>query len=115
MIDRVRDFEEFSQSLPAQLRKDVMSGKYTAEQLRKKYLHVIQARQIATAILSQDDGKSHAAAQAIIDRTEGKATERHEHVHKLERLKDEELDAMLLSELEEVGPGAIEGGSEDGE
>lgn len=102
LIDNVRDFEEFSQSLPGQLRSDVLSGKYTAEQLRKKYLPLVQARQIATAILEPDSAKAHSAANSILDRTEGKATEKHEHVHRLGRLKDEELDAMLISEMEEV-------------
>lgn len=107
-LDKLADYDEFTHSLPGQLRRDVMSGQYTAEQLRIKYLPLIQARQIATAILAPDNNHSNSASQAILDRVEGKAKERHEHTHKLEKLKEEELDAMLLSELDELDVAALE-------
>lgn len=100
MIDALREFEEFRETLLPALRADIKSG-MTPEAMRKKWQSIIQARLIQTAITSPDV-QAMAAAKDILDRSEGRATERKEITHRYADMKDEELDAILASEEEEL-------------
>ena len=101
LLDALQKFEDFSTKILPALQKDLLSG-MGAKELREKYAAIIQARQITTAILSQDEGRASVAAKDVLDRTEGKATERKEVTHKFADLPDEELDAIIRSEEEEL-------------
>jgi hypothetical protein len=74
--------------------------RWTPEQVRKHPLVsvLLAARQASIAITDPDSSKALAAIKDLNDRTEGKAVERVEATHKYEKLKDEELDALLASE-----------------
>lgn len=112
MIDKLAEFEEYCSLIGEPLRKLVESGA-SQKEIREAFLPLIQARQVAIALTSEDVGKAHAAAQAILDRAEGKAKEQHVHTHKLDQLPEEELDAVILSELDSmkqrVGPADSDG------
>lgn len=70
------------------------------------------AAKIATKALREDDtSKAVAAAKEIFDRNLGKPKEQINHTHKYENLKDEELDSLLSSKLNEV---AEDGDKNDG-
>lgn len=101
LVQDLVEFEDFKEKILPAIKKDLMSG-MSAKELREKYSAIVQARQITTAIASQDEGRASAAAKDIIDRSEGKATERKEVTHRYAELKDEELDAILQSEEEEL-------------
>jgi hypothetical protein len=77
-----------------------MSG-MSPDEMRKKYKAIIQARLIQTAITS-DDGAALSAAKDILDRSDGKATEKKEVTHRYADMKEEELDAILMSEEEDL-------------
>ncbi len=69
---------------------------------------LIQARQFSIAITDDDTSKALAAIKDINDRTEGRATERVETIHILEKLPDEQLDALLETELKELSDDDVE-------
>jgi hypothetical protein len=94
-------FEEFKESLLPMLARDVLDG-MPPEEMREKYASLIQARLIQEAITSGDPAKATAAAKDVLDRAFGKATEKSEVKHTFENLKDEELDAILQSELQDL-------------
>lgn len=103
LFDTMSDVELF-----AKWKRDVLpklfqatkEGK-TAEELYRLFADDAAARLIQIAITSPDQGKALAAAQDILDRTAGKATQKTQVEHKYEKLKDEELDALLRSKLAE--------------
>lgn len=97
-LDDLAEFEEFKEKVLGMIRKDIYGG-MTPEELRKKYASYVQGRVLTAVITEEDNGKALAAAKDILDRSEGKAKERHEHTHKYENLKEEELDSLLMSEL----------------
>lgn len=61
---------------------------------------LMAARQVSIGILEVDSAKALAAIKDSTDRTRGKPTERIETTHRLEKMPDEQLDAMLLSKLQ---------------
>jgi hypothetical protein len=101
MIDQLTAFEDFQGNILPALQEDVKRGMAPAE-LRKKYASLVQARIITAALANPDDGKALAAATDLINRVEGKPTEKKEIKHTLESLSDTELDAVLNSEIEEL-------------
>lgn len=104
-LDDLSEFEDFkthlSKKVAQQLIKDVKSG-MSAKELREKYSTYAQARQIAVALSTEDDSKADAAAQRILDRVEGKATEKKEIRHAFSEMTDDELEAILQSEEQEL-------------
>lgn len=94
-------FEEFKTEILPALQRDVASG-MNPKQLREKYAALAQARLITDALTQEDAGKAAVAAKDILDRSEGKAKEKIEHTHKYKDMKDEELDAILKSELDDL-------------
>jgi hypothetical protein len=97
LLSDLAEFEEFRTKILPAIRTDLMKGLSAAE-LRKKYAALVQARILTEAITAPDAGKITALAKDVIDRVEGKPTEKKEVTVKYADLSDEELDAMLLSE-----------------
>jgi hypothetical protein len=101
LIDMLTQFEDFKGTILPALQEDVKKGLAPAD-LRKKYASLVQARIITAALANPDDSKALTAATDLINRVEGKPTEKKEIKHTLESLSDQELDAVLLSETEEL-------------
>lgn len=99
-LDKLAEFEAFVEDVPAELRQALLEGK-DASALYKKYANYAAVRVISIIAKEKDSGKALAAAKELLDRTYGKATERKEIRHQLEDLKDEEIDAIILSELDD--------------
>jgi hypothetical protein len=97
-IDDLQAFDDFVKELLPALRNDLSAG-LTADDLYKKYQSIAAARSIQIAMSEIDSGKALSAVKDILDRTQGKATERSEVTHRLDKLPDEQLDALLLSEM----------------
>jgi len=100
-LDDLAEFEEFRNDFLKVLRKDLAAGLSPTE-LRNKYKSLVQARQLAIALTSEDTNQAAQAAQKILDRQEGKATEKQEVQHKFEQLPDEELDAVIQGKLNKL-------------
>lgn len=100
LIDDLQDFEDFREQILPMIRQDLKAG-MSASDMRKKYQALVQARVLTTAITS-DDGRAMAAAKDVLDRQEGRATEKKEVTHRYADLGDKELDAILASEEEDL-------------
>lgn len=100
MLDELTEFQEFQQLLPA-LRRALVDGKDAGE-IYDDFSNMAAVRTVQIALLEQDSGKALSAIKDILDRTQGKAVERKEVKHKFSDLPDDDLDAILLSELDDV-------------
>lgn len=91
-------FQEYQQRVFRSIREDLLNG-MTADQIFKKY----EAHAAAALVSQMTDPKNAVqAAEKVLDRTQGKAIARTENTHKLEKLKDAELDAFLNSRLQDL-------------
>lgn len=98
LCDELNQFEWFKETVLPALQKDLRDGA-DAESLRTKFHALVQAQMITTALASPDAKARLTAAKDILDRTEGTATQKIEQTHKLDKLPEAELDAMLLSAI----------------
>ncbi len=94
-------YERFRTEFLPKIQEDLLAGK-TAEEILKAYAPVAAARLVMNAITDPDSGKSTGAAKNIIDYASGKAVERQEVRHKLDKVTDQQLDSILSSELEDL-------------
>lgn len=99
-IDRLAAFDDLKEHIDAELLQDLRKG-YNATQLREKHQAKIAAREITIALKGAPE-KALTAIKNITDRIEGKPKEQKEIHHRLEKLNDDQLNAMLLTELEEL-------------
>lgn len=97
-LDRLAAYEEFEESILPSLRKAMKEGKTDIE-IYNMVRGAAAARTATIALTERDPAKALSAIKDILDRTGGKATERREIEHKYSKLKEEELDSLLLSEL----------------
>lgn len=107
-LDDLALHDELMGGMLGSLKADVTRG-MTAEQLLKKYSSLAAARTVQTALTHEDAGLALAASKDIIDRAQGKAKETKEVRHALANSTDEEVDALLLSKLNELDEAADEG------
>lgn len=100
-LDDLAAYQQFKDELLPELRQALARGE-TAEDLYKRYEALAAARLISIAAKEVDSGKAAQAAKDILDRRQGKAKERTQHEHKFSKVPDEQLDAILLSQLDEL-------------
>lgn len=96
-MDLLADFEGLLPGLKAALRMGL-----SAEQIYAEFTSMAAARGVNIALTETDSAKALAAIKDVLDRTQGKATERQEHTHRLEQLPDEQLDALLKTKIQDV-------------
>ena len=108
LADELSEFESFrAQVLPA-LRADLAKG-LSDVQIIEKYKAVAAARLISLIAEAGDNANlALTASRDVLDRTLGKATEKKVVEHRLARLPEEQLDAILTSKLNELEPGSDE-------
>lgn len=100
-LDDLAEYEEFRNEVLPLLRKELKKGT-TPQELQTKYEALLTAREISMAATSDNEAIALAAIKDLRDRTSGKAKERKEIHHHLSAAKDEEIDALLLSEMREI-------------
>lgn len=93
-------FEEY-QTILSSIRKDLKSG-MTEQELARKYAPLAQARVISDMLTSDNVPAALAAAKDILDRVNGKSTEKKEVTHKFKDMSDKELEAVIKSEEEDL-------------
>lgn len=97
-LDELAEFEDFTANILPAIRKDLKAG-MSETQILEKY-KALAAASIATLTTRIDEpAVALAAARDILDRTQGKAVERRQVEHRLGKLPDEQLDALLLTEM----------------
>lgn len=99
LMDDIAEFEEFRETTLKAIRKDIKAG-MNAKAIREKYISILQGRLITDALTTEDIKEAFSIIKDIADRVEGKAKEQQEVTHRLEKLSDKELDALLQSEEE---------------
>ncbi len=100
-LDALSEFEEFKADILQKMKQLLKAGK-SSEEILEFGRALAAARIVSTAATSADPKDALSASRDILDRTQGKAKERTEVEHKFSKLKDEELDALLLSRLKET-------------
>ncbi len=90
------EFEDYKTIL-ATIRKDIKAG-MSQKELAKKYAPLAQARIISEMLTTDNATAALAAAKDMLDRVEGKATEKKEVTHRFKDMAEDELDAILKSE-----------------
>lgn len=102
-IDDLAEFEEFRLNLLPMLRRMVLED-WSPERMRREVGPYMQARVVQMALLG-DPGKisTLTAARDILDREEGKATQRAEVTHKYANMGKAELAALALQKLINAG------------
>lgn len=101
LLDDVAEFEEFRASTLKAIRKDIKNG-MDAKKLREKWAAIIQGKLITDALTTDDVAKAATIGKDLLDRVEGKATEKKEVTHRLSGLNEKELDAVLQSEVQDL-------------
>jgi hypothetical protein len=95
-LDEIEQLLELKESLLPQLRKDLKAG-LTGDEIYEKYKAIAAARVVSIVATEVDSGKALAASKEVLDRSGGKAAEKKEVTHRYGKLKDEQLDSVLLS------------------
>lgn len=96
-LENLSEFQAFLKDVPMELRKAILNGD-SPDALYQKFSHIAAVRAIQIAFSEPDSGKALAAAKEILDRSQGRATEKKEVRHKFDHMSEEELDAILVSE-----------------
>ncbi len=100
-IDDLAAFEDFRHEILPALQKDLKAG-LSDEKIIAKYRAVVAARMVTHALDLENPSVSLAATKDLMDRTMGRAVERKQIEHRLGKLPEEELDAILLTKLQDV-------------
>ena len=100
-IDSLAQYEQFVALIPPEIRKDILEG-LKPNEILKKYSNIVAGRMVATAMTERDPTRAFAMMKDVLDRTEGKAIERKQIQHALHNVTDQEFDALLASELEDL-------------
>jgi hypothetical protein len=99
LIQDVIEFEDFRQSMLPKLRKLLKRGA-TPKEILDEAKALAAARLATVAVTTTDEDRALRAIDKVLDRTEGKATEKKEVSHRFDKLSDKELDAVVLSEMD---------------
>jgi hypothetical protein len=100
-LDDLAEFEEFEVEILPMLKKMIRSKASTPEILEQAR-PLLVAKLVSIAMNSDDEGRRASMALSLLDRIDGKPVERKEFHHKLGKLKDEEVDALILTKLREA-------------
>lgn len=105
-LDDLAEYAEFRDMFLPAIRQALLKG-LNSEQILKKFEPIVAARLVQLGVTG---GESAAlgAIKELMDRTQGKAVQKQEHTHKLAKLPEEELDAVLQSKLQKIGQMTID-------
>jgi len=101
VLDDLAEFEQYRIEVLKKIRDDRKAG-LSGDEIIAKYKDEVRLRQLTIALAEADSSKALAAIKDLRDRDEGKATEKQEITHRLEKLPDAQLDAVLMSELKQA-------------
>lgn len=100
LLDDLSTFEDMRRDLLPKLRKAVEGGASTKDILGTARA-VAVARLASIAVLEADTKTALAAVKELLDRLEGRTVDKKEVTHAMAKLKDEELDALLITAVSE--------------
>lgn len=100
-LDTLSEMEDFHNTVLPKLRRMLEKGEDAAK-MYESFQSLIAARVITKALTTTDGKEMLAAAKEILDRGVGKPTENVNVTSRYEALTDEELDALLKSQKQEL-------------
>jgi len=100
LVDDLREFEEFRETTLPVLRELVRKKAPPAEILEA--VKSLAAARLGTMLITADAKTALTAIKDILDRTEGKARESVTHTHQLENIPEQQFDALLNTEIENL-------------
>ena len=95
-------FEQFQRTVIPELRNMVVDSGTSERDIYKYAKKFAAARVVSVVVTEKDNHKALTAAKDILDRANGKATETRKIKHEYEDIPDEQLNALLESELNNV-------------
>jgi hypothetical protein len=101
VLDELLAYEDWRQTILPELKKMIAAGK-SADEMYAWAESFAAGRAISIALTETDSTKALSGVKEILDRSKGKAKERVDVEHRYSKLKDEEIDALLESKLDEV-------------
>jgi hypothetical protein len=99
-LDDLAEFEEFREMFMPAIREALLKG-CSSEQILAKFKPVMAARLVQLGVAGSESA-ALGAIKELLDRTDGKAIQKQEHTHRLAKLPDSELDAVLTSKLQKA-------------
>ena len=96
-VDRIAALQEIENTFGPAVRKALLDGK-TDKQIMEQFKPIVGAR-LVTIATTGEDSVALAAGREILNRLEGTPVQKTEATHKFQRLPDEELDAIIESEV----------------
>lgn len=100
-IDQLAKYDDWKTTILPKL-QEMLKTSAKPEDIFEWAQSYAAAEMVSLALTEPDPAKRLMALKDILDRSLGKATERHEHKHRYENLKEEELDSVLISQLEDL-------------
>lgn len=100
-LDEMAVYDELFNGVLSDIREDIRKGA-GAEEILSKYANLAAARVVTVALTDSDSGRGLSAAKDVLDRSMGRAVERKQIHHKLDKVEEKQLDAILLTELESL-------------
>lgn len=98
-IDDLVMYDDLLQGILSSVKKDLAAG-LTGVEIMTKYAAIAAARTVSIAATEADSARALAGAKDILDRVYGKAKETKDVTHRLDKVEEKQLDAILLTELE---------------
>lgn len=100
-LDDLAEFESFRVDILPKIQAMMKAGK-PAEEIYAFSQSYAAARGVSIAMTSKDEKTALAAIKEILDRGVGKAADRLEVTTRYEKLSDEELEALLVSQEQDL-------------
>lgn len=100
-LDEAARIQAFRENLSDSIKRDLEAG-LSAEEMMAKHESLAVARLITILQTEADSAKALPAARELLDRVQGKPTQRQEVKHQYEKLADEELDSLLSTMIEDT-------------
>lgn len=102
-LDELAEFQKFQEAILPVLRQAIQE-KWSAEKIWSDPTTqaLLAAQAVTIGLGNADQGKALSAIMSVMDRTIGRPKEKQEIVHKVEKLKDSELDALLTTHLADL-------------
>lgn len=99
-LDTLSEFEEFREMFLPPIRKALLGGA-SAEAILAQFKPLVAARLVQLGIAGSESA-ALGAIKELMDRVDGKAVQKQELTHRLAKLPEEELNAVIESKLERL-------------
>ncbi len=102
-LDELAEFQKFQTAILPVLRQAI-TEQWSAEKIWSNPVTqaLLAAQAVTIGLSNADQGKALSAIMSVMDRTIGRPKEKAEVTHKIEKLKDSELDALLATHIADM-------------